>query len=80
MTCDDSHAAYESRERILEVASCTMLCRDLEHEFFFLIRSLINQFLFDLVTNFFIIFFKILVLNSQMFLPFRPIFYLTEDN
>jgi hypothetical protein len=33
---DDSNAAYESRERILEEASCTMLCHYLEHEFMFL--------------------------------------------
>jgi len=36
---DDSNAASESRERILEEASCTMLCHQthhLNHEFMFL--------------------------------------------
>ena len=45
---DDSHAAYESRERILEVASCTMLCHHLEHEFLF----------FNFIPNQLIFFFK----------------------
>jgi hypothetical protein len=57
---EDSNAAYESRERILGEASCTMLCYRLitsTMNLCFLIIFLINQFLFDLVTNFLIIFF-----------------------
>lgn len=45
---EDSNAAYESRERILGEASCTMLCHQthhLNHEFMFL-NYIPNQSIF----------------------------------